>query len=119
MATLFSRVADREGKHLSQKDVRDMIHPGARAEDQPSVPGPASVRIPGQRVGQAFRGQLAYGLFPFGALGLGRLARSVGSAPKVPTMPPFSCRGGRSSPIGKNEQGGPSYYREQSTINTA
>ena len=44
MATLFSRVADQEGKHLSQKDVQDMIHPGAQAEDRPGVPRPASVR---------------------------------------------------------------------------
>ena len=42
-----------------------------------------------------------FGPNPFEALGSGRLARGVGPGPKVPTMPPFSCRGGRPSSIGK------------------
>ena len=49
----------------------------------------------------AFLGRLAYWPNPFGALGLGRLAKGVGPWPMVPTMPPFSCWGERSSPVGK------------------
>ena len=48
-----------------------------------------------------FLGRLAFGASPFGALRLGRLAKGTEPRPMVPTMPPFSCRGGRSSPVGK------------------
>ena len=51
-----------------------------------------------------FLGLLASRPFPFGALGLGRLARGVGLGPKVPTMPPFFYRGGRPSPVGKKNK---------------
>ena len=49
-------------------------------------------------------GRLASGPFPYGALGLGRLARGAGPGPKVPTMPPISCQGGRSSPVEKKNK---------------
>ena len=48
-----------------------------------------------------FLGRLAFGDSPFRTLGLGRLARGTELGPMVPTMPPFSCRGGRSFPVGK------------------
>ena len=48
-----------------------------------------------------FLGRLAFRPSPIGALGLGRLARGIKPWPMVPTMPSFSCRGGRSSPVGK------------------
>ena len=51
-----------------------------------------------------FLGRLAFGPFLFGALGLGRLARGARPGPKVPTMPPFSCRGGRPSSVGKKNK---------------
>ena len=44
------------------------------------------------------------GAFPFRALGSGQLAKGVGPWPRVPTMPPFSCRGGRPSPVGKKKK---------------
>ena len=66
--------------------------------------GPNPLGVPGIRVGRAFLGQLVLGPFPFEALGLGWLARGAGPGPKVPTMPPFSCRGGRPSPIGKKNK---------------
>ena len=58
----------------------------------------------GQRVDRAFLGCLAFGPFPFEALRLGRLARGAGPGPKVPTMPPFSCRGGRPSLVRKKNK---------------
>ena len=63
--------------------------------------GTNPLRVPGRRVGRAFLGRLAFGPFPYGALGLGRIARGAGPGPKVPTMPPFSYQGGRSSPVEK------------------
>ena len=68
------------------------------------VSGPNPLGVPEQRVGRSFLGQLVFGPFPFEALGSGRLARGDGPGPKVPTMPPFSCRGGRSSPVRKNNK---------------
>ena len=44
------------------------------------------------------------GAFPFEALGSVWLARGVGPGPKVPTMAPFSYRGGRPSPVGKKSE---------------
>ena len=68
------------------------------------VSRPNPLRVPGRRVSHAFLGRLASGPFPFGALGLSRLARGAGPRPKVPTMPPFSCRGGRPSPVRKKNK---------------
>ena len=42
-----------------------------------------------------------FGPFSFEAFGLGWLAKGAGPEPKVPTMPPFSCQGGRPSFVGK------------------
>ena len=66
--------------------------------------GPNPLGVPGWRVGRAFLGQLVSGPFPFEALGSGRLARGAGPGPKVPTMPPFSYRGGRPSPVLKQNK---------------
>ena len=66
--------------------------------------GPSPFGVPGRRIVQAFLGRLASEPSPFGALGLGQLARGAGLGPMVPTMPPFSCRGGRSSPVGKKKK---------------
>ena len=66
--------------------------------------GPNPLGVPGQMVGRVFLGRLAFGPFPFGALGLGRLAKGAGPGPKVPTMPPFSFRGGRPSPVEKKNK---------------
>ena len=41
--------------------------------------------MPGRRDSRAFLGLLASGSNPFGALGLGRLARGAEPGPKVPT----------------------------------
>ena len=66
--------------------------------------GPNPLWVPGRRVGRAFLGRMASGPNPFRALRLGRLAKCVGPRPKVPIMPPFSCRGGRSSQVGKKNK---------------
>ena len=66
--------------------------------------GPNPLEVLGRRVDRAFLGQLVSGPFPFEALRSGWLARGVGPGPKVPTMPPFSCRGGRPSSVGKNNK---------------
>ena len=50
------------------------------------VSRPNPLGVPGWRVGRAFLGQITVP-FPFGALGLGRLARGAGPGPKVPTPP--------------------------------
>ena len=50
---------------------------------------------------RAFLGRSAFGPSPIRALVLGRLARVTGPGSMVPTMPPFSCRGGQPSPVGK------------------
>ena len=52
-------------------------------------------------IDRAFLGRLAFGPSPIEALRLGRLARGTEPGPMVPTIPPFSCRGGRSSLVGK------------------
>ena len=65
---------------------------------------PNPLGVPGQGVDRAFLGQLVPGPFPFEALGSGRLARGAKPGPKVPTMPPFSCQGGRPSPVRKKNK---------------
>ena len=65
--------------------------------------GIRGTRAPGRRIDRALLGRLAFGPSPFWALGLGRLARGTEPGPMVPTMPPFSCRGGRSSSVGKKK----------------
>ena len=66
--------------------------------------GPNPLGVLRRRVGPAFLGRLVSGPFPFEALGSGRLARGARPGPKVPTMPPFSCRGGRPSQVGKQNE---------------
>ena len=51
-----------------------------------------------------FLGQLASGPFPIGALGSGQLARGAVPRSKALTMPPFSYRGGRPSPVRKKNK---------------
>ena len=63
--------------------------------------GPNPLGVPWRRIDRVFLGRLAPKPDPFGALELGRLARGVGPGPMVPTMPLFSCRGGRSSSVEK------------------
>ena len=48
--------------------------------------GPNPLRVPERRVGRAFLGRLPSEPNPFGALGLGRLARGAGLGPKVPII---------------------------------
>ena len=63
--------------------------------------GPNPLGVPERRIRRDFLGRLAFGPNPFRALGLGRLTKGAGPGPMVPIMPPFFCRGGRSSPVGK------------------
>ena len=60
--------------------------------------------ISGWRVGPAFVGRLMSGPFPLEALGLVWRAKGIGSGPKVPTMPPFSYRGGSPPPTRKKSK---------------
>ena len=83
----FARVANRERKHLGKKASR--------------IRG---TWAPGRRIDLAFLGRLDFGPSSIGALGLGRLARGTQLGLMVPTVPPFSCRGGRSSPVGKKDK---------------
>ena len=62
------------------------------------------LEIFGWRVSLAFEGQPVPGPFPFEALGSIWPARGVGPGPKVPTIPPFSYRGGKPSPAGKKSK---------------
>ena len=66
--------------------------------------GPNPFGVPGQRIDLAFLGRLAFRPSPFGALGLGWLAKGTELGPMVPIMPPFSFRGGTSSPVGKKKR---------------
>ena len=58
----------------------------------------------GWRVSLGFVSQLVPRPFPFETLGSVWPARGVGPVPKVPTMPPFSYRGGKPSPAGKKSK---------------
>ena len=49
-------------------------------------------------------GQLGPEPFSFKTLGPLWPAMGIGSGPKVPTMPPFSYRGGKPSPAGKKSK---------------
>ena len=93
---------------LAKQAVRAMKSPSARAEDQSGTHGQANVWAYSPcyilRVGPAFGGQPVPGPFPFETLGSVWPAMGVGPGPKVPTMPPFSYRGGKSSPIGKTSK---------------
>ena len=62
------------------------------------------LEISGRRVVPAFVGQPVPGPFPFKTLGSVWPARGVGPWPKVPTMPPFSYRGGKPSPTWKKSK---------------
>ena len=53
---------------------------------------------------RVFLGRLVSEPDPLKALGSGRLTRGAGPGPKVPTMPPFSYRGGRPSLVGKKNK---------------
>ena len=65
---------------------------------------PNPLEISGRRVGRVFVGRLMTEPFPLEALGSVWRARGFGPGPKVPTMPPFSYRGGRPSPAGKKSK---------------
>ena len=90
---------------MSELRVRAMKSPSARAEDQSGTHGSANVWAYSpcdiRRVSLTFRGQPMPGPFPFETLGSVWPTMGVRSGPKVPTMPPFSYRGGKSSPAGK------------------
>ena len=106
LAVSFGRVVDRERKHLGKKasGIRGAPAPGRRIDRaflSWLVFGPSPFGVPRRRMDRAFLGRLAFGPSPIGALRLGRLARGIEPGPMVPSMPPFSCRGGRSSPIEK------------------
>ena len=59
------------------------------------------LEISERRVGSAFVGQPMPGPFPFETPGSVWTAMGIRPGPKVPTMPPFSYRGGKPSPAGK------------------
>ena len=106
LAVSFDGVADWERKHLGKKasEIRGARAPKRRIDRAilgRLAFGPCPFGVPGRRIDRAFLGQLAFGPSPIGALGLGRLARRTEPGPMVPTMPPFSCRGGRSSSVEK------------------
>ena len=92
LAILFSGVADQEKKHLGKKasGIRDAWAIEWRI-----------VRAVLGRLAFVPSPQPVFGPSPIGALVLGRLARGTGPESMVPTLPPFSCRGGRPSPVGK------------------
>ena len=105
----FCGVADRERKHLGKKasEIRGAWAPGWRIDRAflgRLAFGSSPLRAPGRSIDRAFLGRLAFGPSPIGALGLGRLARGIELGPMVPTNPPFSCRGGQSSPVGKKDK---------------
>ena len=105
----FGGVADRERKHLGKKAsrIRDVRAPGrriVRAFLGRLAFEPSPLGVPGRRIDRAFLGWSAFRPCPIGALVLGRLARGTGPGSMVPIMPPFSCRGGRPSPVGKKGQ---------------
>ena len=83
----FGEVVDRERKH-----------PGEGAFE---IRG---ARVPGRKVTRAFLGRLTLGPGPFGAIGLGRLARGTDPRPMVPTMPPFFLSGKEIIPNRKKGQ---------------
>ena len=109
LAVSLGGVADLERKHLGKKafEIRGARASGLRIDwtflGQLAF-GPSPFGVPGQRIDRAFLGRLAFRPSPFRALGLGRLARRTEPEPMVPTMPPFSCRGGRSSPVRKKKK---------------
>ena len=94
VGSFVGRVVDRERKHPGEEASG---HQDASGKQMSGVRG---ARAPGRRVTRAFLGlftvlgRLALGPGPIGDLGLGRLARGTEPGPMVPTMPPFSCRGG-------------------------
>ena len=94
LTVLFGKVVDRERKHPGEEASE---HLGASRKEAFEIRG---TRAPERRVARAFLGlftilgQLALGLGPIWALGLGRLARGTEPVPMVPTIPPFSYRGG-------------------------
>ena len=106
LAVSFGGVADLERKHLGKKAsrIRGAWAPERRIDwaflGQLAF-GPSPFRVSGQEIDRAFLGRLAFGPSRIGALGLGRLVRGTEPGPMVPSMPPFSCRGGKSSPVEK------------------
>ena len=105
-AISFGGVADRERKHLGKKasGIRGARAPWRRIDRAflgRLAFGPSPFGVPGRRIDRAFLGWLDFRPSPIRALGLAQLARGTELGPMVPIMPPFSCRGGRSSPVGK------------------
>ena len=94
----FGEVADRERKHPGEGAFG---HLSASGKEASWIRGAA--RVHGRKVARAFLGRMTLGPGPFGAIGLGRLARGTEPRPMVPTMPPFFLPGGGggSFPIGK------------------
>ena len=94
----FGEVADWERKHPGEGASG---HLGASGNEASGIRG---ARVPGRKVARAFLGQLTLGPSPFGAIGLGRLARGTELGPMVPTMPPFFLSGREIIPDRKKGQ---------------
>ena len=74
-----------------------MKSPSTRAGGRPGIRGLNPLEISERLVGLTFVRQPGPGPFPFETLGPIWPAMGVRHGPKVPTMPPFSYRGGKSS----------------------
>ena len=83
LAVSFGEVVDRERRHPSKGVFGHLVASGKEAS------GVRGARVLGRRFSLAFLGRLSITPSPFGAIGLGRLARGTEPGPMVPTMPPF------------------------------
>ena len=114
----FGEVADRERRHPSEGISG---HLGALGKEASGIRGARVPRrkvaqvflgrltlgpslvgvVPGRKFSRAFLGRLTLGPGPVRAIGLAGWLGEPSPGPWYPQYPPFSCRGGRSSPVGK------------------